>query len=961
MGQPDNPRKPPADVARSKAVLRAKLARQLDEPADLPLEPPSIPDHTLLRCIGEGAHGEVWLARNALGTLRAVKIVYRAWFTEDRPYDREFEGILKYEPISRTHENLVQVLHVGRNDTAGCFYYVMELADAVNEETHPLSSSGENLGQQQPSAFSADSYRPRTLRSELARRQRLPPTEAAQIALRLARALEFLHDQGLIHRDIKPSNVIFVSGQPKLADIGLVTNVGSSQSFVGTEGFIPPEGPGTPQADLYALGKLLYELATGRDRLDFPQLPSRVHQLPEGEALLELNEVVTRASAPNPAERYATATQLHAELDLFLAGRSLRRARNVERYLARVKQFAAVVCVLLALSAVALWYSNREARQALDRANSESALRQRAEMAERATEQQLYAALLEQARATVRSSDMGQRVRALAAIRKAAAISNSVEVRREVLSALVLPDLHFEREVAIGPENTIKWLDPKFERIAICRGRGPVEIRSVADERLLATLPASTNFMCYGVNWSPDGQFLAVRRDYPSTPDRSDVEVWKVDEGRRVLLIRDARFNARTWHPHKPQLLTGGADGWLSVWDVDAEKETHRQKFQTTPAILSYAPDGNRVAASYDLTNSGAVSIHSATNGAFLTTQIFTNGVSSLDWHPVGRWVAVTDYAGDVHLLDSQSGGLRTLGRHKAEAAFSLFSPDGNYLLTGGWEREFICWDLRTMERAMTIAADSFVAQFRNDGRACGLFCLGGMKLHSFEHPTAHRWFTEDLGPKLRHAAFSRDGRWLAASAESRVGVWDLSGNAPGALTDGVADTQLFWTQQGDDLFGSGRGEKSFRWRIQPATNAISPPTVQSRSFFQPDKVFSLTLTSNRIVWTGSKGSFAAGLEESSTGHEQWRNTIQGISGVSPDNRWLAVFRPYGTVLHVYGLPGLELVAQLTNQTSMPALASRPQVRNLVSGREGKSNFGALRIGNAHVTPTGSSDSWISG
>src|SRR5262249_39104496 len=140
-----------------------------------------------------------------------------------------------------------------------------------------------------------ENFRPRTLRSELARRQRLSPTEAAQLTLHLARALAFLHEQGLVHRDIKPSNVIFVSGQPKLADIGLVTNVGGARSFVGTEGFIPPEGPGTPQADLYALGKLLYELATGRDRLDFPQLPPRVHQMPEGEALLELNEVVTRA------------------------------------------------------------------------------------------------------------------------------------------------------------------------------------------------------------------------------------------------------------------------------------------------------------------------------------------------------------------------------------------------------------------------------------------------------------------------------------------------------------------------------------------------------------------------------------------------------------------------------------------------------------------------------------------
>src|SRR5262249_25547896 len=153
------------------------------------------------------------------------------------------------------------------------------------------------------------------LRSELAQRPRLPPSDAAQLVLRLASALGCLHAHGLVHRDIKPSNVIFVGGQPKLADIGLVTDVGSSHSFVGTEGFIPPEGPGTPAADLYGLGKLLYELATGRDRLDFPQLPPRLNQLPDGAALLELNEVITRACAPQPAQRYAVATELQADLN----------------------------------------------------------------------------------------------------------------------------------------------------------------------------------------------------------------------------------------------------------------------------------------------------------------------------------------------------------------------------------------------------------------------------------------------------------------------------------------------------------------------------------------------------------------------------------------------------------------------------------------------------------------------
>jgi hypothetical protein len=75
--------------------------------------PPWIPDHELVRCIGEGAYGEVWLARNVLGCHRAAKIVHRARFQTDHPFDREFDGMRNYEPVSRSHEGLVQLLQLG--------------------------------------------------------------------------------------------------------------------------------------------------------------------------------------------------------------------------------------------------------------------------------------------------------------------------------------------------------------------------------------------------------------------------------------------------------------------------------------------------------------------------------------------------------------------------------------------------------------------------------------------------------------------------------------------------------------------------------------------------------------------------------------------------------------------------------------------------------------------------------
>src|SRR5262250_1764873 len=92
-----------------------------------------IPEHELLRPIASGAYGQVWLARNKLGVFRAVKIVHRANFEHERPFEREFAGIKTFEPISRSHEGFVDLLQVGRDDAAGYFYYVMELADDAAE------------------------------------------------------------------------------------------------------------------------------------------------------------------------------------------------------------------------------------------------------------------------------------------------------------------------------------------------------------------------------------------------------------------------------------------------------------------------------------------------------------------------------------------------------------------------------------------------------------------------------------------------------------------------------------------------------------------------------------------------------------------------------------------------------------------------------------------------------------
>lgn len=271
---------------------------------------PRIPDHEVvsLQPIGSGSFGTVWLAKTLMGTYRAIKVVARSSFAEQRPFDTEFNGIRKYEPISRTHPGLVQILQVGSNQHEGYFYYVMEVAD------------DEQRGQQ----IDPSNYSPKNLGRALAQRGKLPLREAVRVGVALAEALAHLHKHKLIHRDLKPSNIIFIQNTPKLADIGLVTDMRSTAgngTWIGTEGYIPPEGPGTAAADVYSFGKVLYELSTGLDRRRFPSLPTLAAEEHDVHGLRILNEVILRACEENPHARYPSAIELCE--DLHRLGRSL--------------------------------------------------------------------------------------------------------------------------------------------------------------------------------------------------------------------------------------------------------------------------------------------------------------------------------------------------------------------------------------------------------------------------------------------------------------------------------------------------------------------------------------------------------------------------------------------------------------------------------------------------------------
>jgi CHASE2 domain-containing sensor protein len=269
-------------------------------------KPPKIPGYKLFHPpFGEGAYGKVWLARNAKKELRALKVIYLAKFdNRPAPYEREFNGVSRYKPISDMHPGLLRVDIISEK-LDGYFYYVMELGDSVEPgwEHEPLK------------------YKPRDLINERAGKQghRLPVRECVRIGLALTDALEFLHQRGLTHRDIKPQNIIFVNGQPKMADLGLISEIRPSDqtgTFVGTPGFMPPppESPGTPQADIYALGMLLYVISTGRNAALFPEIATTLVDTKEPADFFPLNTVILKACQADASKRYTSATEVRQAL-----------------------------------------------------------------------------------------------------------------------------------------------------------------------------------------------------------------------------------------------------------------------------------------------------------------------------------------------------------------------------------------------------------------------------------------------------------------------------------------------------------------------------------------------------------------------------------------------------------------------------------------------------------------------
>jgi len=258
-----------------------------------------VPDYDRVQLCGEGSYGAVWAVRDRVGVFRALKLIDLDRLERAKIRCHELPALEAYCRNVSRHPHLVTVFHVGQVEH--CLYYTMELAD--------------DQGRRGPVRDDfPDNYRPLTL-STLISVGRLTVDVSMELTRRLLRGLARLHELDLIHRDIKPSNVIFVSRQPKLADIGVLTSEGQHRRIVGTPKYMPPDRIMDKTADTFAIGKVLHEMLMGKDNASFPLLADDDPWIGAKWNRERCQEMILRACSDNAADRYPNAAAMLDDLE----------------------------------------------------------------------------------------------------------------------------------------------------------------------------------------------------------------------------------------------------------------------------------------------------------------------------------------------------------------------------------------------------------------------------------------------------------------------------------------------------------------------------------------------------------------------------------------------------------------------------------------------------------------------
>ncbi len=378
------------------AALLEGLGERVRDTAERTLAPGQrygevVGDFQIRGVLGRGGMGVVYDALDTrLGRAVALKVLPDSRIGDRRArerFEREAQAAARLD-----HRCIVPVHGVGESD--GQHWYAMQRIDGIGlDELVRALSGAPPAPETSPAAAELAEELARRFRTERVDALEVSPesastivtsslhapryANAARIARDVAEALAHAHAAGVLHRDVKPSNVMLDRlGRVWVADFGLCKvaehgSVTAAGDVVGTLRYMAPErlrGVESAQCDVYSLGLVLYELATGvqafpevdraelvrRIGLDEPLRPSRTAtDIPR-----DLERIVVKAIAKLPEERYTNAEALARDLTAFLEGRPVSARPVGALYLARLfarrnRALVSVVTVAVALLGLA--------------------------------------------------------------------------------------------------------------------------------------------------------------------------------------------------------------------------------------------------------------------------------------------------------------------------------------------------------------------------------------------------------------------------------------------------------------------------------------------------------------------------------------------------------------------------------------------------------------------------------
>lgn len=255
--------------------------------------------YTLLRKLGKGGFGEVWLAEKRSQFI-TKKVAVKLPHDEQVNFDAIRQEATLWEQASG-HPNVLPIIDADVYD--GQVVIVSEYADGGS------------------------------LADKLKLEGKLPLQAAVEMTIGILNGLHFLHIRKIIHRDIKPQNILLQGDTPRLADFGIsraMQTTAISSTIIGTDAYMSPEafdGKRSVQTDIWSVGVLLYALLA--DKLPFPQehpsermfavLTKDFEPLPD-EIPSDLKEIVRKALEKQPENRYQTALEMREELQKVLIG-----------------------------------------------------------------------------------------------------------------------------------------------------------------------------------------------------------------------------------------------------------------------------------------------------------------------------------------------------------------------------------------------------------------------------------------------------------------------------------------------------------------------------------------------------------------------------------------------------------------------------------------------------------------